>query len=117
MSEKKVLEITSAGMAITGYNGNFKALSGHVIPEYPLLRLKAEVAPENGFNGDIQHFMLESIVQTQDSNIYVVCSQRYQMNITSSKNIMDHIAEFHKQFIEKCEEIKRNFKYKYYVRF
>lgn len=85
-----------------------KFINCRTIPEYPLVQLNAKVVESKGFNRHLQHFMLESLVET--SEVYVVCSLRYEMNIESSKHIMIHMQEFHRQFVEKCEDIKKNFK-------
>jgi hypothetical protein len=94
MSEKKIAEMTSTGVILVDYETRLKQMEGRKIPEYPLVGLMANRYASNNFKENIQYFLLESLVRTQDSNIYVICSKRYEMNVDNSKHIMNHMEEF-----------------------
>ena len=113
MSERRIVQYSDHGTMIIEQQLNHPLIpatvNGVLVPEYPKLQMRAMPVNDNDGSIPMQHFMLESLVRTKDC--YVLCSQRYQMSIIDSGDIMKHIEAFHGQFIEKCEEIKKNFKF------
>lgn len=76
-----------------------------LIPVYPKIAMQAVFVNDQGKN--LQHFMLESIVEACDS--YVYASYRYIMDINGEESLDYHFNEFYTDFCKRCNEIKEKY--------
>lgn len=86
-------------------NGMIK-VHAKLVNIYPKMELQAMAVHEPKKN--LQHFMLESVVEAQDSYVYV--SSRFIMDLDEKVNLKDKFYEFHDHFTNQCENIKNNYK-------
>ena len=86
-------------------NGMIKVHS-KLVGIYPKIELQAVAVHESNKNHN--HFMLESVVETAESYVYV-CS-RYIMDLDGEKTLRKSIEDFIQLFNQQCELIKNNYK-------